>query len=340
VVLALAPSALPASAGAPVPVARCTVDDPRLEELSGLAVVDGAMWAVADGGRRVRVHRLDPATCAVVDTRTADVNPDDPEDLAVGPDGALWVGDIGDNGRDRDDVAVIVVPPQGAPRLHRLVYPDGPQDAEALLVDARGVPTLVTKNIGSAGIYRTEAALTGEGPVPLVRVGDLDLPSSDTRGGPLGGFAPELITGGAVSADGRVVAVRTYTDAWLFPVPDGGAVADALRGTPVRVPLPDEPQGEALAFTADGTLLSGSESRGAPGQIRAVPGAAALASDVRAAPSPTEPDAAPGGASDAPLTVPVEEPASAWRTAAIGAAMLVVVLGVLAGLLAGHARRR
>ena len=121
-----------------LPETRCTVDDPRLVELSGLAVVDDGLWAMADGGRRVQLHRIDPDTCAVVESRTATVDPYDAEDLAVGPDGTLWVGDTGDNDQRRGTVALIVVPQRGEPVLHRLTYPDGPHDAEALLVDARG----------------------------------------------------------------------------------------------------------------------------------------------------------------------------------------------------------
>jgi hypothetical protein len=296
---------------------------------------------MADGGRRVELLRLDPDTCAVIGRRTADVDPYDAEDLAAAPDGSMWVGDTGDNDRRRATVAVIVVPSRRAPELHRLTYPDGPHDAEALLVDARGVPTIVTKEIGAAGIYRPEGALTGVGPVPLVHVDDLVLPSSDTVGGPIGGFGSRTVTGGAISADGRVVALRTYTDAWLFAVPDApgpDAVAAALRGTPVRVPLPDEPQGEALAFTTDGTLLSGSESRGgATGQIRAVPGAAGLA----VAPSPSSPTPTPTAAvTAAATTAPAVEAAPTWRTAAIGAAALVAVLGVLAAAMARDAARR
>ena len=302
------------------------MDDPRLAELSGLAVVDDGLWAMADGGRRVQLHRIDPDTCAVVESRTAKVDPYDAEDLAVGPDGSLWVGDTGDNDQRRSTVALIVVPQRGEPVLHRLTYPDGPHDAEALLVDARGMPTVVTKSVGVAGIYQPEGPLRGEGPIPLVHVADLALPTSTTQGGPVGGFGTRTVTGGAVSADGRVVALRTYTDAWLFPVPDGGGVADALRGTPVQVPLPGEPQGEAVAFAADGALLSGSEGRGGmAGQVRGVSGAVGLV----AAPAQPATDPAPNAAPN-PAAAPAAEPVPVWRTAAIGAGALVVILGLLA----------
>ena len=334
--LGLVPATPPFTAPPEVhtPQTRCAVDDARLVELSGLAVVGDGLWAMPDGGRRVGLYRLDPHTCAVVETRTADVDPYDAEDLAATPDGALWVGDTGDNDRRRATVAVIVVPRRGPARLFRLTYPDGPHDAEALLVDGRGVPTVVTKDVGAAGVYRPVGPLATPGPTPLVRVGDLVPPSSDTVGGPIGGLGSRTVTGGAISADGRVVALRTYTDAWLYSAPDGDVVA-ALRGTPVRVPLPGEPQGEAVAFTADGTLLSGSESRGsAVGEIRAVPAAAALAGSGGSS------SGGPTAAREPAPAPPAVETPPAWRAAALGAGAVVVVLGLLAAALTRHAARR
>jgi len=279
---------------------------------------------MADGGRRVEVDRIDPATCAIVERRDARIDPYDPEDLALGPDGALWVGDIGDNEHRRESVAVVVLPRRGSGHLHRFVYPDGPHDAEALLVDGAGRPVIVTKEVGGlSGIYRPATMPSSEGPTPLDRVGGVRLPASDTAGGPIGAFGSSLITG-AAQQDG-VVALRSYTDAWLYPAANGDVVA-ALGGDPVRVPLPGEPQGEAIAFNPAGTLVSGSEARGGtPGQIRTVPGAADL---VRTAPATPEPAGAPGQA------------APAWWSAAVGgsAVVLVLLLGMVA--MAVRAARR
>jgi hypothetical protein len=299
-----------------------------------MAVRDGGLWAMSDGGRRIELLRLDADTCEVADTRTASVDPYDAEDLALGPDGALWVADTGDNERARDTVAVIVVPPRGDARLHRLTYPDGPHDAEALLVDARGRPLVVTKEVGRpAGIYRTAEEPGGAGPIPLLRVGELTLPPSDTVGGPVGGIGSRVVTGAAESADGSVIALRSYTDAWLYSVRDGDIIG-ALSGTPVQVPLPDEPQGEAIAFEPDGTLLSGSETRGGvPGQIRAVAGATGLVT--------SRPPASPA---DVPTPPHATAPAAApeWLPAAIGAGVVVALLALVAGALAvrGALRRR
>jgi hypothetical protein len=333
--LAMGPLVLGAAlTGVPAPSSQCAVDDSRLDELSGMVVHDGGLWAMSDGGRSVQVHRLDRSTCEVLDSRTADVDPYDAEDLAVGPNGALWIGDTGDNERDRDTVAVVVLPDRGEARLHRLTYPDGPHDAEALFVDASGRPFVVTKEVGRpAGLYRTAEPPDGVGPTPLLRVGELALPVSDTVGGPVGGIGSRVVTGAALSADGTVAAVRTYTDAWLFRVRDGDLVG-ALNRTPVRVPLPGEPQGEAIAFEPDGTLLSGSETRGGvPGEIRSVPGATVLAgAPLPAAPRPATPPTA--GQEIAP------DPGPPWLPAAIGGAVVVCGLALLTVAASVHGSRR
>jgi hypothetical protein len=321
----------PAAAAPAAPEDLCTVTDRRLAELSGL-VVTGAdqIWAMSDGGDRLAAYRLDPQDCAVRDVRTGALDPFDAEDLAVGPDDTLWFSDTGDNDHKRETVALLTLPARGSPRLYRLTYPDGPHDAEALLIGADGVPVVVTKEItGIAGVYRPVGPLAEPGPTALMRAGSVGFARSQTVGGPVGALGSFTVTGGATSRDGRVVALRTYTDAWLYRVPASGDVVAALQGTPLQVPLPDEPQGEAVAFLADGTLLSGSEYRGRSGRLRAVRGAveAALAA---APPEPTPPP---------PAAAP-PEPAPPWRPAVIGGGAVVVVLAALAGALALHTRRR
>jgi len=109
-------------------------------------------------------------------------------------------------------------------------------------------------------------------------------------------------------------------------VPDGDLVA-ALGRQPVRVPLPDEPQGEAIAFEQDGALLSGSERAGAgPQPIRAVPGAATLVATSSTATSsgPTAAQPQPAGPSR-----PGRGSLAGWQAvliAVLGAAAVIIVI--------------
>ncbi len=274
---------------------RCSVSDDRLDELSGLASDDSAWYAVGDGGSELRVFVLDPGDCSIRDIRTASTDPDDIEDLALGPDGSVWLADIGDNRRQRDTIALHVMLEQGGSTLHRLAYPDGPHDAEAILLDGAGVPHIVTKEpFGPAGIYRPAGPLSSGETVPLEKVGSLALRATNTQGGPMSGTVGSmLVTGGSVSQDGTMIAVRTYTEAYLFSAPDGDLVA-ALERPPLRISLPGEPQGEAIAWEPNGTLLSGSEGLS---PIRAVPHAAGFARAAGAAP-PSEHFGTDNGVSD------------------------------------------
>lgn len=295
--LCLAGWATPAAAQSAQPVTQCAIADKRLAELSGLVADSDHWYAVNDSLSRATVVVLGK-DCTVKRLITGPTDPYDVEDLARAPDGTFWLSDTGDNNKKRATVALIALTAQGRSTLYRLTYPDGPHDTEALLLDQHGVPHLITKNpLGTAGIYRPVGALASPGPTALEQVGSIRLTATTTPGGPLPGVVGSVvITGAAATLDGSIVAVRTYTDAYLFAVTDGDLVA-ALSRPPVRVPLPNEPQGEAIAFEPDGALVSASEGVGQP--VRVVSGAADLVAP-RSVPASSKPDAGTDTAADQP----------------------------------------
>ncbi|HEY5852915.1 MAG TPA: hypothetical protein VIW24_02395 [Aldersonia sp.] len=247
----------------PVWQTYCTPTDPGLSELSGIGVLDDAIYAIGDSGTDERIARLD-RSCAVQDWLTVPVDPYDIEDLAIHA-GSIWLSDTGDNSRARDTVALTRVDPaDGSGELHRLTFPDGRHDVEALIVEPGGRPVLVTKEFsGPAGLYAPDVAvdaLPSPGPTLLRRVGAIALGGVSSSGVAVPGA---MVTGAALSLDGTVVALRTYAAAYLFPVRDGDVVTALATQAPVEVRIPDQPQGESLAFTPEGDLLAGSESAGA-----------------------------------------------------------------------------
>ena len=274
-----AASAVPAGGA---PSSRCQITDGRLAELSGMVMSGNDVLAINDGGSEVAVHRLD-AACSVVDVRTAAVDPYDPEDMALATDGTVWISDTGDNNLNRPTVALIALRPDGTTSVYRLAYPDGPRDAEALLLAPDGTPYLVTKEVlGASKVYRPAAALVDGGTVPLAEVAAVNVTLTGTPGGPVGRAGQLMITGGAVSATGTHLALRTYTDAYVWPLL-GSDVAAALAAAPVPVPLPESPQGEAISFAADGlALLVASE--GLPSDVTVVPLPAAVAAVAASGP--------------------------------------------------------
>jgi hypothetical protein len=249
---------VPALAG---PEALCRVKDDRLVEISGL-VADGDGYVVVNDGADEESGRKIfylSRKCKVTRTVSFPSKPQDTEDMARGSDGTLWIGDIGDNDRERETVGLWrLAPGAKSPTLFRLSYPDGAHDAEALLVAGDGTPIVVTKDPLTAGVYVPEKALDEDATVPLRRAGDFRIPVTTTDN-PYGFKGRFVITGAATSPDGRRIALRTYADAFEIDVEPGGA-ADAVvkaigDGSPRRIALPDEPQGESIAYTPDGTAL-------------------------------------------------------------------------------------
>jgi hypothetical protein len=302
------------------PATRCQITDPRLVELSGLVVVPNRMLAINDGGDQIGLYVLDSA-CQVIDVHTAAVDPFDPEDLAVGADGTVWVADIGDNGATRPTVALVAMRPDGTTNLYRLTYPDGPHDAEALLLAPDGMPYIVTKEVlGASSVYRPVAGLVDGGTVALGKVATVNMTLTGTPGGPVGRAGQLLVTGGAVAADGRRLALRTYTDAYVWPLAGSDVVA-ALAAEPVRIALPDSPQGEAISFSADGVSLVVA-SEGTPSDLTVVPIPAATpvaAGETPAGPTASLTDFTSSGLS--PITSAV--------IAAVVATLVVWLVGLL-----------
>ncbi len=229
-------------------------------ELSGLALSrtqPGVLWTHNDSGDRPRVLAVTRAGRLLADVAITGAAAIDWEDISVGPapggGDALYIADIGDNGEQRADVAVYRVPeprvggggPTASAPAARLTlrYPDGPHDAEALLVDrSSGALVIVTKSFGGeSGVFSaTRPSATG---TTLLR-----------RRGRLSLGVGAAVTAGDVSADGRTIALRTYDRAFVWTRRPGESIAGALRrrSCSPRTDLFVEGQGEALALSAHG----------------------------------------------------------------------------------------
>jgi hypothetical protein len=307
----------------------CTIRDPRITESSGLAASADRLWTINDGGTSLRVFELD-RSCRVLRTIRAGIDPYDVEDLARAPDGAFWLADIGDNSLNRATVALERLRPDGSATLYRLTYPDGPHDAEAILLTPTGQLFIATKEPLASNVYTPAGPLSTIRPTPLRQVASTGFLPTGTAGGPVGAAGQVLVTGGAVAPDGRTVVLRTYTDAYVWAAPDGDVAMAIRSGQRRRIPLPPTAQGEAVAFSADGrSLLTSTE--GVPGAVQQIP----LAGGTPApAPTTTRP-AASSPVADVPGSD--REIGDLLRTLLIPVAA-VVALGAVLSYLA--ARRR
>lgn len=237
-------------------VAAGSVDDPDLDEISGLVASRahaGTWWVHNDSGDAARVYALDDGGRLRAAVTLDGAIAADWEDVAAsgtGADAALWLGDIGDNFALRAELLVWRLPEPDpaagdatvpATKL-RLAYADGPRDAEALLVDPdTGEIVIVSKEEDAAGVYVGRA----EDGATLTRVADVVFGDAERPGSP-------LVTAADLTPDGRWIVVRTYTHVWVWRRPRGWSLAEAFAEAACPAPAVAEDQGEAVAWALDG----------------------------------------------------------------------------------------
>jgi hypothetical protein len=273
-IAAIGAGALLVSGAAP-PSALFHIADPRIDEASGIAVgiaSPGVVYVQNDSGDSARFFALDAHTGKTLATYDVPGATNvDWEDIAVARDRrgvpSVWLADIGDNDSKRSEIRVYRVdePRAGAtattaPEVWRLRYPGGPVDAESLAVAPGGAAYVLTKSIfGATDVYAVPSRSDPGRVQVLRRIGEIDFHPTGTPGGP-NVVGQVTATGAALSRDGSLLAVRTYTDAYVWPVSDDD-VARAVKARPTRVALPRQPQGEGIAV--DGRrLLVDSEQAG------------------------------------------------------------------------------
>ena len=214
--------------------------DPEIIESSGLVVRDGAFATVNDSGDGARVFTVDPGTGETVGETTWPAEPWDIEALAPLPGGDVLVGDIGDNLGNRDAVTVTRVPvgdgQRSAPGAsYDLTFPDGPHDAESLLVHPSTGRVFVASKEFIGRLYAAPEQLSDTGPNLMERLGEV-MPIS---------------TDGAFFPDGQHFVLRDYGQARIYSYPALEEVGE--------VDLPPQEQGEGIAIDEDGEVYVSSE---------------------------------------------------------------------------------
>jgi hypothetical protein len=238
-------------------------------EASGIAVsrrTAGVLWSHNDSGEpTLFALSTDGTTLGRVYVSGASGNW---EDIAIGPcpqGSCIYIGDIGDNSARRREVFIYRVPEpdsgatvSGRAETMRVRYPDGPRDAEALIVLPDGKLFIVSKGeLGAVALYRAPSFQNGAS-VQLERVATL----VEAEGGNTGRVGrPDRVTGAGSSPDGRWIVLRTlyaltfYNAATFATGNTGEAFRFLIRG--VR-----EQQGEGVAIGDDGTVWLASEGGG------------------------------------------------------------------------------
>ena len=193
------------------------------------------------------------------------------------PDGkcVLYIGDIGNNLRNREEMTIYIV---GEPQISdfakssnrknpletepaqtsKFVYPDEHHDAETLMVNpANGDIYVLSKQIsGASGVYKLKHDFDAAKTNKLEKIADFKVPAVPN------GF----LTGGSIAPDGKRAVICDYVNAYEITLPADAKTFDEIwRQTPKVIELGNREQGEAIGYSADGnSIYATSEGKKSP----------------------------------------------------------------------------
>lgn len=183
----------------------------------------------------------------------------DCEDIAVGPGPVadksyIYLGDIGDNDAKRKSITVYRMEEKAAWATDSLstanaapihfIYPDGPKDAETLMVDpVDKLMYIISKRQDSVTVYTSPLNFKPNSTVVLTKRCKIFFKGLKLF---------KWITAGDISKDGRQVLVKSYTKVYYWKRDADEPIWKLLQKPPQILPYEQEKQGEAIGFARDG----------------------------------------------------------------------------------------
>ncbi len=257
------------------PVGSAVALPGSLSETSGVAasILNPALvWTHNDGGRGSFLYALDREgqLRARVELNQRNRDWEDIARARCDLGACLYVANTGDNSERRDIISFYrLAEPEGVgesnvdadgnvdtdqsveAERYRMVLPDGPRDIEAMYVLPTEQIFFVTKGRNHpVSVYRYPSPLRSEDIVTLVEVQRLtSAPVTLAR----------MVTGASATLGGDIVAIRTYESLEFFDVTEGEQLLKSSLGR-VNLRTLREPQGEGVAFGADGAVILTSEA--------------------------------------------------------------------------------
>jgi hypothetical protein len=239
----------------------------NMDEISGIAasgIFNDIYYIHNDSGDTSRIFAISPDgklhnTIYFKGDPTEKQGVCDCEDIAmgIGPvKGKSYVydGDIGDNDAKRKYITIYRMEEQpswakdsiinaNAVPLH-LKYPDGPKDAETLMIDPiEKLIYIISKRKDTVKIYTTPLYYKPNDTLILTKRCKLFF----------AGIKPfKWITAGDISKDGKQILVKSYMKVYYWKRTGNEPVWQTLQRKPTELPYVVEKQGEAIGFTPDG----------------------------------------------------------------------------------------
>jgi len=264
------------------PQATGKIDSGEITESSGIAASKcqpNVFWTHNDSGDNAFIFALNAEGKRLGTWKVTGAKNYDWEDIAEikTPAGecVLYIGDIGNNSRIRDEFTIYRLrePPVSAENkssnkknpiatesaeAFRFTYPDIRHDAETLLVHpvTNDIYIISKRLSGAAAVYKLRSDFDPNKTNKLEKLADLSVPAIPN------GF----LTGGDIAPDGRRVILCDYFNAYELTLPEKAKNFDEIwQETPLIVELGPRDQGEAVGYAADGkSIFATSEKKNSP----------------------------------------------------------------------------
>ena len=259
-----------------------TIKTDEITESSGLVASkcqSNIFWTHNDSGDGAFIFALDEKGEKLGTFEVEDAKNRDWEDIGtfktVGGECFLYIGDIGNNVRVRDESIIyrvkeptVTAADKSSDKKHpsktedaqkiKFEYPDIRHDAETLFVHPQtGDVYILTKRLsGASGVYKLSKNYDVRKTNPLEKIADFTVPAIPN------GF----LTGGDISADGKRVVVCDYFAAYEITLPDAAQNFDEIwKQKPTLIQTGKRKQGEAVSYSPDGeAILLTSENLNSP----------------------------------------------------------------------------
>lgn len=249
----------------------------------------GVLFSINDSGNDALLFAVDTLGADRGVWRVTNAKNVDWESASLGPCGeseaqarCVYIGDAGDNtSRHPTRTIYRLAEPTASGKRSRVRaealvyrYVDGPHDVEAMYVSANGDMLLITKRplfdarrrLRPALVFRLPRSAWNSAAIAVAQLVD-SLPV-------VPGSAPlRLITDASLAPDGRHLAVRTYTQVYIFATDAAsGAVNHAVAASVCNVTSLGEPQGEGVTWAdSRGRLVFTSEGVNQPLRLATCP---------------------------------------------------------------------
>ncbi len=252
------------------------IDSVLLNEISGMVsgrINPDILWVHNDSGDENRIYAVGmQANLLGIYTLTGAQNRDW-EDIAIGPGPRgrsfyIYIGDIGDNNAEYPVKFIYRVPEPVVPRtpaIHDSVlsdcisigftYPDGPRDAECLLVDPLNADIYVlSKRDAQTHVYFAPYPQPTDSIFEIQKLGTITITG---------------ITAGDIAPNGDFIILKNYNEVFLWHRRPNDSVFETLCRKPERLPYVPEAQGEAIAweFSGSGYITTSEVIGGIPAQL-------------------------------------------------------------------------